>query len=323
MPQMSHLQGECTAALVHQAAAESKSCRDQDISTRADPKKPFEVLDLSLKQLLDVQRHALEIPPYQRPYEWKDSDVKALLKDVGTTLQHHQYLLLGSVLLYVTTKERNWSRRTCDIVDGQQRLSTLMLLYSALYRRAQELQDGCGSEPCHELSVALESMDERFVAGDDKYRVLKVHHALGGDADEDLSTVEQTWRKLTSFGKSAVNTDDLSQRKKDRYALRWSTIHHWIFTQCKRPSGVTRLLKHLDDRVHVSVTMVYDMHLALKCFVNCNTAGITSSSCCKAGLSLGKYACCQTYIMHVFGSAYMNCPLLFAPLHHAWTNMHA
>jgi len=289
---MSQVQGKSTVALAYhdQAASQKKSYRDQDTNTWSDPKKPFEVLDLSLKELLDVHRHTLEIPPYQRPYEWKDSDVKALLEDVKTTLQNREYLLLGSVLLHVSNEQRNWSQRTCDIVDGQQRLSTLVLLYSALYRRAQELQD---SKPSQELSDALQSMDERFVAGDDKYRVLKLHHALEGGADEDLSTVELTWRKLTSFGSSAVNTDEMSQQKKDRYAERWSTIYkHQIVKQCKDPSAVTRLLEHLDDRVHISVTMVYNMRLALKCFVNCSTTGKISQRCCKLGVRLAQQACC-------------------------------
>lgn len=176
---MSRLQGKSTGALAYhdQAACPRKSYRDQDTNTWSDPKKPFEVLDLSLKELLDVHRHKLENPPYQRPYEWKDSGVKDLLEDVKSTLQNREYLLLGSVLLHVSNEERKWSQRTCDIVDGQQRLSTIVLLYSALYRRAQELQE---SKPSQELSDVLQSMDERFVAGDDKYRVLKLHHALGG-----------------------------------------------------------------------------------------------------------------------------------------------
>ncbi len=288
---MSQAHGKSTVAFDHedQAASQKKSYRDQDTNTGSDPNKPFEVLDLSLKELLDVHRHKLEIPPYQRPYEWKDSNVKALLEEVRSTLPNRTYLLLGSVLLHVKNEQRHWSQRTCDIVDGQQRLSTLVLLYSALYRRAQVLRE---SKPSKELSEALQSMDERFVADDDNYRVLKLHHALGGGADEDLSTVEQTWRKLTSFGSSAVNTDDVSQQKKDRYAQRWSTIYnHQLVKQCKSLSAVKRLLEHLDDRVHVSVTMVYNMHLALDCFVNCNTTGKKFQRCCKLGVSLAQFVC--------------------------------
>lgn len=153
--------------------------------------------------------------------------------------------------------------------------------------------------------MLLKSKTKRLVnvAGDDKYRVLKLHHALEGGADEDLSTVEQTWRKLTSFGSCAVNTDEMSQQKKDRYAERWSTIYkHQIVKQCKSPSAVTRLLEHLDDRVHISVTMVYNMRLALKCFVNCNTTGKISQRCCKLGVSLAQQACCYMCGMHVFDS---------------------
>ena len=57
--------------------------------------------------------------------------------------------------------------------------------------------------------------------------------------------------------------------------MRWNNIYNWpwLKTQCKTANGVRALLYHLDSKVYVSVTIIYDLRLALKCFVNCNTTG--------------------------------------------------
>ena len=136
--------------------------------------KPFEVMDRSLGNLLNLEQHKLEIPAYQRPYEWKEKDIMLLLDDVQSTLNAvapDDYLLLGSVLLRSKEADRTQSSKSCDVVDGQQRLSTIMLLYSALYERAQEIQDGeqAKQQSRHEgLDKVLASLSKRFITEEDE-----------------------------------------------------------------------------------------------------------------------------------------------------------
>ena len=100
--------------------------------------KPFDVEHLTLYQLLNLAHFKLDVPAYQRPFEWKEQDVLGLLKDVKKTFEAvapEDYLLLGSVQLRGEVAERSSPVRNCEVVDGQQRLATLMLLYSALYQK--------------------------------------------------------------------------------------------------------------------------------------------------------------------------------------------
>ena len=224
--------------------------------------KPFEVQDRCLGQLLSLEHYRLLIPAYQRPYEWRETDVALLLKDVGSTLKAvapENYLLLGSVLLRSKQSERSKSLKECEVVDGQQRLSTIMLLYSALFQRGQE------------LGMQLESLSERFIQ--ENMRCLEVHHALGGATEEDLIQVERSWKELTCFSSAKVQTDDIARRK-DRYSMRWKNIYEWVIRKYKSVNSVKELVTHLDKQVFVSVTIIYDLRLALRCFVNCNTTGM-------------------------------------------------
>lgn len=61
------------------------------------------------------------IPPYQRPYKWTGRNVNQLISDIITFRNKNQYRL-GTLVLYNN-----------EIVDGQQRIVTLVLLLSRMF----------------------------------------------------------------------------------------------------------------------------------------------------------------------------------------------
>lgn len=83
---------------------------------------------ISVSELL--QQPALNIPAYQRPYKWKQQHLHALLDDIKLHSDKSAYRL-GSVVFH-SHSENNNSNEQLDIVDGQQRTLTLVLLVKAL-----------------------------------------------------------------------------------------------------------------------------------------------------------------------------------------------
>lgn len=75
--------------------------------------------------------YAFEIPPYQRPYAWEDTQASELLTDLLDAMDNRQesggVYFLGSIVLIKTPN----SARS-QVVDGQQRLTTLTILLSVL-----------------------------------------------------------------------------------------------------------------------------------------------------------------------------------------------
>lgn len=68
----------------------------------------------------------LRIPPYQRPYRWSEKNVRQLLEDVLSSMNAgKKNYRIGSIILHNNTKDN-----VLDIVDGQQRITTLYLLWS-------------------------------------------------------------------------------------------------------------------------------------------------------------------------------------------------
>lgn len=84
--------------------------------------KTFEPITLSIKELFGNQDSLYKIPKYQRPYKWGTEQVEQLWEDLYTEYQHDaDDYFLGSII--TTSKDRS-----IEVVDGQQRMTTLMIL---------------------------------------------------------------------------------------------------------------------------------------------------------------------------------------------------
>ncbi len=74
----------------------------------------------------------LSIPHYQRPYRWTEHNVEQLLEDINKSRNEGKLrYLVGSVILCK-------NKDTYDIVDGQQRVTTLLLLIKVLFQEREE-----------------------------------------------------------------------------------------------------------------------------------------------------------------------------------------
>lgn len=81
------------------------------------------------------------LPEYQRPYDWDNDNILRLVHDcltglrrVGDQARHH-YTFLGTIILASdSNKEPRFDGNSLLVVDGQQRLTTLMLLSCVMFR---------------------------------------------------------------------------------------------------------------------------------------------------------------------------------------------
>lgn len=73
---------------------------------------------------------ALVIPAYQRPYVWPSEDVTKLLEDiVAAYMAGEPHYYIGTILTAILPpKDKSSKTETHELIDGQQRMTTLMLL---------------------------------------------------------------------------------------------------------------------------------------------------------------------------------------------------
>jgi len=88
----------------------------------------FKPQSLTIKELFGNADAFYKIPQYQRPYKWEDEQVDKLWEDLHDAWEdEEQNYFLGSI---ITAKPRGVEKSAyLDVVDGQQRLTTLMILF--------------------------------------------------------------------------------------------------------------------------------------------------------------------------------------------------
>jgi uncharacterized protein with ParB-like and HNH nuclease domain len=79
---------------------------------------------LSIKEVFNNYNN-IKIPDYQRPYKWKEKNVKQLIDDIKLNNENLDYRL-GTIVVHNKDEDEQ------DIVDGQQRMLTLSLICLAL-----------------------------------------------------------------------------------------------------------------------------------------------------------------------------------------------
>ncbi|MFP6077371.1 DUF262 domain-containing protein [Helicobacter pylori] len=75
-----------------------------------------------------------QIPIYQRPYQWTEENCKKLLDDLLSSYEYYKEsdYFCGSLVLIAIGTDSATNAKTYDVVDGQQRLSTFILLAKVL-----------------------------------------------------------------------------------------------------------------------------------------------------------------------------------------------
>ncbi|TIM10232.1 DUF262 domain-containing HNH endonuclease family protein [Mesorhizobium sp.] len=92
----------------------------------------MEASERTISQILTEQIR-YEIPPYQRPYSWEKNNVEQLLDDVWDAYKaDDEEYFIGSLI----TIEK--AKGFYDVVDGQQRLTTLNLIFARLRQKTSD-----------------------------------------------------------------------------------------------------------------------------------------------------------------------------------------
>ncbi|TYB76467.1 DUF4268 domain-containing protein [Bizionia myxarmorum] len=95
--------------------------------------------ELPITNFLQAQNVQFVIPVYQRNYDWTNNECKELINDIIAVEKYNRGThFIGSIVfihegLYSTSEVKE-----LVIIDGQQRLTTINIIYVALYRFAKE-----------------------------------------------------------------------------------------------------------------------------------------------------------------------------------------
>ena len=164
----------------------------------------IEVNKSSIKELLMTgTKEKFLIPEYQRPYAWTDDQVLTLFEDLVeyTNNQNESSYFLGCIISFSNENKEQ------EIIDGQQRITTLFLLLRAIHRKLQKMSDSKEKDNfIRQIEPAIWKIDE-LTSVADYSSVLIESKVLEVEYNQILENI--------------LKTGEAEDKSKDRYSLNY------------------------------------------------------------------------------------------------------
>ena len=139
----------------------------------------------TIKDLFQNKKSDFLIPDYQRPYAWGESECRTLWDDIfsfaipdegKTEFDSNSEYFLGPIVTFRNNEEKS------EVIDGQQRLTTLMLLLRAFYSKFGHMQDKASVSTKQNIEKCLWKTDE---FGEPDMSQLKIDSEVATDNDKE------------------------------------------------------------------------------------------------------------------------------------------
>ena len=115
----------------------------------------MQFISKTILELFDSSQKTFVIPVYQRAYSWKESNWNTFLSDLREQAEGENNYFYGNLLLETVVKGRQY-----EVIDGQQRLTTLTIFMRSLLntfadrKKRQEQLDESAKQELAEIDIA-------------------------------------------------------------------------------------------------------------------------------------------------------------------------
>ncbi|GAA8306090.1 DUF262 domain-containing protein [Helicobacter pylori] len=216
----------------------------------------------SLKNILVAEDDAYyQIPIYQRPYQWGKEQCEELLNDLFENYEDHgeDDYFCGS-LVFIQSDEGN---KTYDVVDGQQRLSTFILLakvLATLYPVGDKYQ-----------RYLQESWSDRHEDGEKKKRKRLDFDLVGSSAKKDFQDALDFFDDLDASKGEGSKSNDPSKGK-NSYLKNAICLKNYL--EKKEIEDINDFIQWLYLKVNFITITCSDTDMALRIFNVLNARGL-------------------------------------------------
>ncbi len=208
-----------------------------------------------LKDILATELSAYyQIPTYQRPYQWTEENCEKLLDDLFSSYEYYKEsdYFCGSLVLIAIGIDSKTNATTYDIVDGQQRLSTFILLakvLATLYDKDKDLN-----------KTSRDFLEKSLGDTDGEKRKRLIFDTIGLNAEKDFQNA------LDFF-------DDLDASKGDNSYLK-NAICLKNYLEKKEIADINDFIRWLYFKVIFIRTTCSNISMALRIFSVLNARGL-------------------------------------------------
>lgn len=173
----------------------------------------------SIYALLSDRKADYIIPDYQRPYAWDEDSCQTLWDDIfsfaipdndATKFDRNDEYFLGSIVTFENDKKQQ------EVIDGQQRLTTFMLLLRAFYDRFTKMQDQGSKDFSERIASCIWKTDEMGKPDKDH---LKIDSVVATDKDKE---------EFLSILRTGIVTDSQTSRYANNFRFFLKKVEEFI-----------------------------------------------------------------------------------------------
>ncbi|UOS05909.1 DUF262 domain-containing protein [Helicobacter pylori] len=217
-----------------------------------------------LKDILATEFDAYyQIPIYQRPYQWTEENCEKLLDDLFFNYEDDREsdYFCGSLVLIAISEDSK--AKTYDVVDGQQRLSTFILLakvLATLYSVGDKYQ-----------RYLQESWSDRHEDGEKKKRKRLDFDLVGSNAKKDFQEALDFFDDLDASKGEGSKSNDPSKGK-NSYLKNAICLKNYL--EKKEIEDINDFIQWLYLKVNFITITCSDTDMALRIFNVLNAMGL-------------------------------------------------
>lgn len=218
------------------------------------------------------QNFLFEVPKYQRYYAWEPEQVNDFIKDLDGILADSEKDHFFGGIVCVSKKVDGSTRQQKELIDGQQRLTTSILLIINLIRKYEELLnvDTLSEDDKKIVKSRIDKLNEKYINYNDEInrKPIIVHKLVLSLADKDFfegilngrpieperdshEKIKKANQLLEKFVRDKLNqctedTEKIDVLAKIEHALQANCTV--IFMDCDSRDSAYKLFQVLNDR---------------------------------------------------------------------------
>jgi uncharacterized protein with ParB-like and HNH nuclease domain len=220
----------------------------------------IEVNKQSVKQLLETGKNQkFVIPEYQRPYAWSDEQIQTLFDDLVEYTENNSEstYFLGTIVSYENDNNEQ------EIIDGQQRITSLFLLLRALYAKLQSMQETDESKNFKsQIESALWEQDE-LTAKVDYEKTLIISKVMGDEGNEIFSKILVTGKSEEGAKDNYSSNYRLFVELIEKYATVQPELFYWFIRNILNKAILLPITADSQDTALTIFSTLNDRGLAL------------------------------------------------------------
>ncbi len=225
----------------------------------------IESKDSHLRDILKDELY-YQIPIYQRPYQWTEENCEKLLDDLLSSYECYKEsnYFCGSLVLIAIGIDSKTNATTYDIVDGQQRLSTFILLAKVL----ATLYDKDLNENC---KISRGFLEKSLGDTDEEKRKRLIFDTIGLNAKDDFQEALKFFDDLDA-SKGEISKSNAPSKGKNSYLKNAICLKNYL--EKKEIADINDFIRWLYFKVIFIKTTCSNISMALRIFSVLNARGL-------------------------------------------------